>query len=36
MRRDLAWALAAFAVIIVVLLIAAWFGWDYWSADWRE
>jgi len=36
MRRDLAWALAAFAAIMIVLAIASWFGWEHWNADWRD
>lgn len=36
MRRDVAWALTAFAIIIIVLIIASWIGWERWSADWRN
>jgi hypothetical protein len=33
MRRDVAWALTAFAIIIVVLIIASWIGYDRWSVE---
>lgn len=30
-RRELYWALAAFALVLLAMAVAAWIGWDYWS-----
>ena len=30
-RRQLYWAVTAFAIVLFVMAVAAWFGWDYWS-----
>jgi TRAP-type C4-dicarboxylate transport system permease small subunit len=31
MRRDVRLALIAFALVLLAMAIAAWFGYDYWS-----
>jgi hypothetical protein len=31
MRADQAIALGAFAALLIIMIVAAWFGWDRWQ-----
>jgi len=33
LRKDVAWALAAFLIIMLTILVLSYIGWDRWSVE---
>ena len=32
-RRQLYWAVTAFGIVLLIMAIASWLGWNYWTTN---